>query len=196
MLEIKNVSKSFGKKNILSDVSFSLENQTAALMGESGSGKTTLLRMIAGLEKPDGGEISHDGKIAVAFAEPRLFGNVSVLCNVTAAMTGNTTADDKKARDILAALGLAGTEDLKPAELSSGMAQRVSLARAVASERDIYLLDEPTSNLDDDAKAAVEDYLRGFLKGKTALVVTHDAAQAQRLCDVIYYIADGKISQK
>lgn len=196
MLRLENIEKSFGEKHILCGVSLEASLKSIAIMGKSGSGKTTLLRIAAGLEKADSGSAFANGKIAFSFAEPRLFPSVSVLENVLAAIPKNAGKREEKAKEVLSALGLGGDTEKLPRELSSGMAQRVSLARAVASDRDIYLLDEPLSNLDEATKDATIEYLRDFLRGKTALVVTHEYAQASSLCDEIYYLEDGVLIKK
>ena len=188
-ITLENVTKSFGKKEVLRGVSLSLEGGNTAIMGESGSGKTTLLRIIAGLEKADGGSVFVDGDIAFAFAEPRLFDNATALENVTCVSAG--APDNEKAADILRALGLSEALGLRTKELSTGMAQRVSLARAIYSDRSVYLLDEPLRGLDEETKATVIAYLKAFLKTKTAITVTHDKTDAESLCDNVIYLKDG-----
>ena len=181
-INVSNVCKTFGEKKVLDDISFSAENETVAVTGVSGSGKTTLLRIVAGLETADMGEVQKEGAIAFAFSEPRLFESISALENVACIIDAPKIAREQKAAEILSSLGISGDAmRLRPSELSAGMAQRVSLARAVASDREIYLLDEPTSNLDEETKKAVVAFLREFRRGKTALVVTHDASVAEAL---------------
>lgn len=196
-IKLENVSKSFGEKRVLCGIDFLCENETVAIMGESGSGKTTLLRIIAGLETPDCGSVQASGSIAVAFAEPRLFENVTVLENVTCAISAGDKAEKNlKAQKILSALGLENEYGKKPRELSSGMATRVSLARAIASEREIYLLDEPLRGLDDETKLKTEKYLKDFLSGRCAVVITHDGAEAEFLAAKTLFLKDGKLCEK
>ena len=190
-IELENVKKSFGQKEVLCDISLSLGESNTAVMGESGSGKTTLLRIIVGLEKADSGSVFVEGDIAFVFAEPRLFDNATVLENVTCVSSGK--ADAEKASEILSALGLEEALSLRPKELSTGMAQRVSLARAIYADRSVYLLDEPLRGLDEETKSAVIAFLRNFLKGKTAITVTHDKSDAEALCDRIMTLKDGKL---
>lgn len=193
MISLDNIYKSFGGNTVLSGISFFSEASATAIMGESGSGKTTLLRLIAGLEKADGGKIEVNGSVAFAFAEPRLFENVSVLENVACVMSGSKDENIKTASDILCSLGLCGEENKKPAELSTGMAQRVSLARAVASNRDIYLLDEPLRGLDEQTKEKAGNYLRSFLLGKCAVIVTHSTDEAELLGAKILNLKNGSL---
>ena len=198
MLEIKDVFKSFGEKEVLCGTSLIADGETVALMGESGSGKTTVLRILAGLEKADGGAVNVTGKTAVAFAEPRLFEGVRVIENVTCVMPreNGKTNNEKRARELLNSLLLGGAEHMYPRELSSGMAARVSLARALAYGAENILLDEPLRALDEGTKEAVIDVLRRELKGKSALMITHDGGDAYALGARKFLLADGKISEK
>jgi len=198
MLEIKDIFKSFGEKEVLSGASLKADGEAVALMGESGSGKTTLLRIIADLEKADSGKVIKTGKTAVAFAEPRLFENVRVIDNVTCVMMreNGRQKNEKRARELLLSLGLGGEEHLYPRELSSGMAARVSLARALAFDAENVLLDEPLRALDEGTRGAVIDVLRRELKGKSVVLITHDEGDAAALCERTVVLADGKISEK
>ena len=164
-IELKNVYKSYGDKAIFEDISFVIESGIVAIMGESGTGKTTLLRLISGLEKPDTGLVNVDGSVAVVFADPNLFPSSSVLDNVTCVMHGDKKMSETTAKTILAKLGLSDEYKTKPKKLSTGMAQRVSIARAVASDREIYLLDEPFRGLDEKTRGDVMEYLKEFLTG-------------------------------
>lgn len=196
MLTFHNVKKSFGEKCVLSDASFSIPSgTTAAFFGPSGSGKTTILRMAAGLEKPDSGEIYTSGKIAVSFAEPRLFPHVRVLENVTSVMHDNAPATTEKARKILSALGLDDAVEMYPNELSSGMAARVSLARAIAYDADIYLLDEPFRALDGKTKSKIMGYLQECFSSKTVFLITHDEKEAEAMATQFYQILDGSVTK-
>ena len=196
MLTLRNITKSFGEKRVLTDVSLTIgDGVTAALSGVSGCGKTTLLRIAAGLETPDAGEVLASGKTAVCFAEPRLFPSVRVLENITVVMRGEKKAASARAGELLAAMGLADAADLYPASLSSGMAARVSLARALAYDADIYLLDEPFRALDAETRARVMAYLRTFFAEKTVLLISHNPAEAAAMAAVFYHLADGKLTK-
>ena len=190
-LSLENISKSYGENYVLKDISLRVENESVALMGKSGSGKTTLLRIAAGLENPDSGEVKSDGKIAFSFAEPRLFDNISILENVTCVMNGDEKSNSDIAKEILSSLALSDVCEKKPSELSSGMAQRVSLARMIASDRSIYLLDEPLRGLDEATRGIVISVLQRHLRGRCTVVVTHSEEEASALCHKIYTISDG-----
>ena len=196
-IEIANIKKSFGRTQVLNDISLDIPSgQMVALLGPSGSGKTTLLRIAAGLEKPDCGTVSADGRSAVVFAEPRLFDSVSVLENVTCVMSSSKKENETKAEELLTALKLENAAQLSPRELSSGMAARVSVARALAYDADIYLLDEPFKSLDEKIKYDVMTYLKSFFEGKTVLLVTHDDSEAKFLAAHRFYLADGVLSAR
>lgn len=190
-LSLENITKSYGENSVLRGISLSLENESVAVMGKSGSGKTTLLRIAAGLEKPDSGTVKTDGGIALSFAEPRLFENISVLENVTCVMDGDEKENIERAKKILSSLALSDVYEKKPSELSSGMAQRVSLARMIASDRSICLLDEPLRGLDEATRGIVISALQKHLRGRCAVVVTHSEEEASALCQKIYTISDG-----
>lgn len=191
MLKLSDITKSFGERCVLSGVSLSLEKgDVAVLSGMSGGGKTTLLRIAAGLEKADSGSVEKDGTVAVVFAEARLFPSVSVLENVTCVMRGDKRENAKRAEKLLSMLGLSDAKDLYPREISSGMAARVSIARALAYDADIYLLDEPLKSLDEALKMQVMQDLKEFFKTKAVLIISHDEAEAEMLATVRYRLCD------
>ena len=191
MLKLSDITKSFGERCVLSSVSLSLEKgDVAVLSGMSGGGKTTLLRIAAGLEKADSGFVEKDGTVAVVFAEARLFPSVSVLENVTCVMRGDKRENAKRAEKLLSMLGLSDAKDLYPREISSGMAARVSIARALAYDADIYLLDKPLKSLDEALKMQVMQDLKEFFKTKAVLIISHDEAEAEMLATVRYRLCD------
>ena len=193
MLKLSKIEKSFGDKKVLSSVSLTVEKgERAMLFGMSGCGKTTLLRIAAGLEKQDAGTVEKKGSAAVVFAEPRLFPTATVLENVTAVMPRKDKREaKKKAKEILEAFGLGGAERLYPSELSTGMAARVSLARAVAYDADIYLMDEPFKSLDAEIKRSVVAYLKAFLSDKAVMIISHDRAEAEMMDANVYTMENG-----
>lgn len=215
MLRIKEISKSFdgGKNYALRDVSFGLdEGDVGAIVGESGSGKTTLIRLIAGLERPDAGEIYLQGslvsslerlvppekrKIGLVFQEYALFPHLSVLDNV---MYGITRMKSKKARarEVLELVDLHGVEDRYPHQLSGGQQQRVALARALAPNPELLILDEPFSNLDAVLRAQLRTQVFEIIKktGVTAIFVTHDTQDALTVADEILILKEGSLIQQ
>lgn len=194
MLKLLKIEKSFGEKAVLRGVSLSLKKgDIAMLYGMSGCGKTTLLRIAAGLEKEDKGIIERNGKIAVVFAEARLFPTATVLENIMLVMREDKQTAKRKAREILSSFGLSEAEHLYPRELSTGMAARVSLARAVAYDADIYLMDEPFKSLDGEVKRMVMDYLKVFLKEKATLIISHDEAEADAMGGMVCRMTEGNL---
>jgi ABC-type nitrate/sulfonate/bicarbonate transport system ATPase subunit len=195
VLKLCDVTKSFGEKQVLSGVSLHLERgDIAVLSGMSGGGKTTLLRIAAGLEKADCGTVERGGRLAVVFAEARLFPSATVLENVMAVMRGDKKENEKRAKEILTSFGLADAFSLYPREVSSGMAARVSLARALAFDADIYLLDEPFKSLDEVLKMQVMDDMKVFFGEKAVLIISHDEAEAEAMATKRYKLTDGKLS--
>ncbi len=189
---LSDIQKSFGEKKVLCGISLILQKgEIAVLSGMSGGGKTTLLRIAAGLEGADAGMIKTEGKIAVVFAEARLFPSVSVLENVTAVMQGDKKQNRKRAEEILSKLGLEGVSSLYPEELSSGMAARVSIARAIAFDAELYFLDEPLKSLDGELKMQTMRYLKAFFRGKAVLMISHDEAEADFMATKRYKLENG-----
>lgn len=179
MLEIKNLSKSFDGKTLFEGFSYSFSDTGAyAIVGESGIGKTTLLRMIAGLDNEYTGEIIGGGTqmVSFAFQEYRLFPWLSAIDNVIFAISDRKdVAVCKKAYDILLTLGFSESDmNLTPSELSGGMKQRVSIARALLLDRPILLLDEPTKELDPGNSDIVRSLIIEEAERRLVLVVTHN----------------------
>lgn len=183
ILKLKNINKSFGKQKVLSDFSYSFpEKGIVAVMGPSGCGKTTLLRIIAGLEKYDSGTIEKNEKVNIAyvFQEARLFPAISALKNVEICCD-----DEKKAKTLLEKVNLGEFADYLPEELSGGMKQRVSLARALSVDADIILLDEAFKSQDEDTRNMLYEIIRKFSENHLIIMVTHDIAEAEILSDMI-----------
>ncbi len=179
MISINNISFAYGEKEILNDFSLNIENgNRLCFFGESGYGKTTLLRLISGLEKPQKGEIKKDGnlKIAAVFQENRLLPFKTVMQNIT--LIG---ADETTAQHHLNALGIGDTADKYPSELSGGMKRRAAIARALSSDYDILILDEPFAGLDSGNISSAAEHINKTLKNKTLLLVTHSKEEAEML---------------
>lgn len=171
----EHVTKRFDR-TVLDDCTLHFaDGKITALLGESGRGKTTVLRLIAGLETPEGGIVRADGRVAMLFQEPRLFPALTALENVRLVQPQHNRAAALDALRICRAEALA---DKRPHEMSGGERQRVALARLLAFDGDILLLDEPFSALDAATKAQVISNLRPHLAGRTVVLVTHSAEEA------------------
>lgn len=181
-LRFEGVYKRFDDKQIMAGFSFAFPEQgSVALMGPSGCGKTTLLRLAAGLERPDRGRIlpSHkDHKIAMLFQEDRLLPTLTALENVTAPLRGNQEADITRGKECLERCGLADELHRYPDELSGGMRRRVAIARAVAYDGDILLLDEPFRGLDDRLRLDIMKFVLEIAADRLVIMVTHDRSEA------------------
>jgi len=203
MLELKNISKKFKDRQILSDFNLTVEeNKILAIVGPSGGGKTTLLRMLAGLEKIDSGEIIYNGEslpidelekrnlLGFVFQDFQLFPHLTVLENLV--LSPMKTMDmekrdaEEKAIKLLEKLGLEKQVNNYPISLSGGQKQRVALARAMMIEPKIIGYDEPTSALDPELRLEVEKLiLQNRELGITQIVVTHDLQFAENIADSI-----------
>ena len=180
MIELKNVSVNYDGQNVIKDLSFTFEDgRIYAIAGASGIGKTTLLGAIAGLVPLSHGEINlAHKKISYIFQDPRLFPWMTALENVKCACD-----DEQKARHYLELL-LPDSADKYPHELSGGMKQRVSIARALAYDADLVLLDEPFKGLDDASKDNTINVVLEALKGKTAILISHDKSELALASDI------------
>jgi ABC-type nitrate/sulfonate/bicarbonate transport system ATPase subunit len=200
MIKFESVSKSFADLKILNEISFEIKNrEIVALQGPSGSGKTTLLKLIAGILKPDSGTLTVPvAKIGFVFQDHRLLpwrtarDNISLV--LKASGTGEAEAREK-AGLWLDRLGLNKFHDYFPSQLSGGMVQRVSIARAFALEPELMLMDEPFSSLDADLADALIKELSGVLREyrTTTVYVTHDRLEAISLADRIFLLERGKL---
>ncbi len=220
ILEIQNVSKSYiqGKEPvvILKDISFSVKKgETVAIVGPSGSGKSTLLSIMAGLDRPDKGEVLVDGqkiskmteaelsllrnqKVSVIFQSFELVGFFNALENVTLPLTIRGDKDAaKKGKELLERMNLRGRSQNLPSELSGGEQQRVAIGRALASGSEIIFADEPTGNLDSrNGNAVLDLFINAVRKeGKTLVIITHDMSIAKRM-DRVYEIRDSSLTEK
>lgn len=203
MLELKNINKRFGERQILRDFNLNVpEKKILAIVGQSGGGKTTLLRMLAGLETIDSGQVLYNGKeisaselasmnlLGFVFQDFQLFPHMTVLTNLTLSPVKTMDMDpaqaEQKARQLLERLGLEEHADHYPHALSGGQKQRVALARAMMIEPEIIGYDEPTSALDPGLRLEVEKLLiQNREMGMTQIVVTHDMQFAQNIADEI-----------
>ncbi len=191
-LRFKNICKSFGEKMVLHDFSLDFpESGTVCFFGPSGCGKTTLLNCVAGLVKPDSGEISglQGKKISCLFQEDRLLPWCTAQENVAAVLNKSEKQNAAEAAVWLERVGLSGEAHQYPSDLSGGMRQRVAIARALAYGGDIILMDEPFHALDEKAKAEVIALIQKKTPGALKLLVTHDEREAQTLADTVYFLS-------
>ncbi|MEA2281748.1 MAG: sulfate/thiosulfate transport system ATP-binding protein [Solirubrobacteraceae bacterium] len=212
MIEVNGVSKRYGDTDALTDVSVSVpDGSLTALLGPSGGGKTTLLRVIAGLETPDTGTVVMDDQdvttvpvrrrgIGFVFQHYAAFKHMSVADNVAFGLSvrKRPKADVKaKVDELLQLVGLAHLATRRPDQLSGGQRQRMALARALAVEPKVLLLDEPFGALD----ARVREELRNWLRrlhdevNVTTLFVTHDQSEAMEISEQIVVVNEGKVEQ-
>ena len=196
MLELKEISLSFGGHAVLSNCSLHLApGERIALMGPSGCGKTTLLRTALSLQPPDSGTVvCRAHKPAAVFQEPRLLPWLTALENVNLVLS-DTPETLPAARAWLECMELADSAGLYPAELSGGMQQRVSLARALACEPDLLVLDEPFKGLDSALYDRILEVLKKALDGASLLLATHREEEALALgCRIVRYNAGQFVS--
>ena len=215
-LEIKNVDFVIGGQIKVKNVSFEIENEgeTLCILGPSGIGKTTILRTIAGLEKIDKGTIQLKGKIlsskkeniepehrniSLAFQDNSLFPHYSVEKNILIGAKKNKEKKKKKlsVKEIIKLLDISKILNKYPHEISSGEAQRTSLARSLLTQPDLLLLDEPLSNVDQSFKEEIQVRLKKILSRLkiTTIIVTHDSYEAFYLGNKCAIILDGQVKQ-
>jgi iron(III) transport system ATP-binding protein len=210
-IQLDGVGKRFGVVRAVADASLAVEaGEVLALLGPSGCGKTTLLRLVAGFEAPDEGAIAIAGqtvsgrgawvpperrRVGMVFQDYALFPHLTVAENVGYGLARR--ARPARVAEVMRLVGLDGLDRRYPGELSGGQQQRVALARSLAPEPRVLLLDEPWSNIDPMLRAAMREELAGILRaaGATVLVVTHDREEAFSLADRIALMRDGEILQ-
>ena len=216
-IELKDVRKSFGPKDVLRGINVTAERQRSlVVIGGSGSGKSVMLKCILGILEPDAGAIEVDGrsvvglrgsdrdeylmKFGMLFQGAALFDSLPVWENVTFRFIRSKRMNRGDARAIamqkLAQVGLDETvADLAPAELSGGMQKRVGLARAIAADPEIIFFDEPTTGLDPIMADIINDLIISCVDqvGATAVTITHDMASARKIGDTIAMIYKGEI---
>lgn len=211
-IELEHISKYFGTFKASDDVNFGIEKgKLVGLLGPSGSGKTTILRMLAGLEKQDEGDVIIDGKnvntltpdqrkIGFVFQSYALFPYMTVYDNIAYGL--KVQKRDKKfiknrVHELLELVGLPGVEKRYPDQLSGGQRQRIALARALAPQPEVLLLDEPFAAIDAKVRKELRTWLRETIDkvGITSIFVTHDQDEAIEIADEIIITNKGRIEQ-
>ena len=189
MLEMNNVSVNYGNTKVLNDFSITVnKGEKIALMGPSGSGKTTVLKLIANQLRPTNGKIiCRANKIGYMFQEPRLVPWLTAAENVNLVL-GDTPETLPQAIKWLKYLGLGDAVNKYPSELSGGMQQRTALARVLAYDAELLLLDEPFSALDEDMADYLLSLIKEFAKDKTIILVTHNSSHAKKFAETIYIL--------
>ncbi len=224
VLEVSNITKRFGKTEVLKGIDFSLEKgQVLSIIGSSGSGKTTLLRCLNSLEFADTGVISVNGEtifdgavktgrsdeelrkrrlhFGLVFQSFNLFPQYTVLENVMLApnlLKKDTHENNRqKALELIEKVGLSEKADNYPCQLSGGQQQRVAIARALALDPEILCFDEPTSALDPELTGEVLKVIRSLADGHmTMIVVTHEMSFAKDVSDTVIFMDDGVIAEQ
>ena len=183
MVELKNVSFSYGDKQVLNSFSLSVNNgERICLFGKSGIGKSTLVRLITGLEKQDSGEIKNTFKTSVLFQEDRLLPFKTVYGNIRMF----SKKSDAEIDGVLKALDIIDVRDKYPAQLSGGMSRRVSLARTLLIDADLFIFDEPFASLDVENTDLAIKLIDTCTKNKAVILITHDKNDADKLgCKII-----------
>jgi phospholipid/cholesterol/gamma-HCH transport system ATP-binding protein len=216
-VEVTDLRKSFGPQKVLNGISLNVaQGQTVAVLGRSGTGKSVLLKLLAGLEPPDSGSVRIEGqeiigldrrplneirkKIGYLFQQAALYDSLTVAQNVAFPLNRHADLAESerkdKVRDLLSSVGM-NEEDFEkmPSEISGGMQKRVGLARALALDPEILLLDEPTAGLDPITAAEIGELIADLKKrrGITAVVVTHDIHGAKAFSDRLVLLDQGNI---
>ncbi len=211
-ITLKNVTKSWGSFTALHPVDLHIPaGEFLVLLGPSGCGKTTTMRIIAGLETASSGTVLKDGadltdrlprerNMAMVFQNYALYPHMSVLDNIAYPLRARGLARVKRdamARDAATRVGLVGFTDRLPKNLSGGQRQRVALARALVRSPDVFLMDEPLSNLDAKLRGAMRAEIKHLQRetGITTIYVTHDQIEAMTLADRVIIMEAGEIRQ-
>ncbi|WP_230552626.1 ABC transporter ATP-binding protein [Reyranella aquatilis] len=211
-IEISGVNLSYGSTHVLKDIALSIRpGEFFAFLGPSGCGKTTLLRLIAGFAQAQTGQVLLDGQdvaplppwkrdVGMVFQSYALWPHMTVAKNVAFGLEERRLPRgeiDRRVAQALELVGLSAFAERRPAQLSGGQQQRVAVARTIAIEPKVLLLDEPLSNLDAKMRVSVRRELRALQQrlGLTTIFVTHDQEEANTICDRIAVMDGGKIQQ-
>lgn len=216
LVEIRDLQFGYGDRPLLSGLTMDFpRGKVVAVMGGSGSGKTTVLRLIGGQLRPQAGSVTVDGqsvpelalpalylmrrKMGMLFQHGALFTDLSVFDNVAFPLREQTALPESMIRDLvllkLHAVGLSNAAQLKPAEISGGMARRVALARAVALDPQLVMYDEPFAGLDPISMGVTANLIRTLndALGSTSVLVSHDVHESFLIADYVYFLSQGRI---
>lgn len=216
LVEVRNVSFGYQGRQVLRGVDLVVpRGKVVAIMGGSGSGKTTLLSLIGGQLRPRDGEVRVDGqnvaglprealyrmrrRMGMLFQFGALFTDLSVFDNVAFPLREHTDLPDELIRDLvlmkLHAVGLRGAANLRPSELSGGMARRVAMARATALDPMLMMYDEPFAGLDPISLGVIGQLIRRLndALGAASILVTHDVVESLEIVDYVYFIGEGRV---
>jgi sulfonate transport system ATP-binding protein len=195
VVRVEGLGKVFGERRVLDGLDLTVRpGEFVALLGRSGSGKSTLLRVLAGVDPEVSGHVAVEGRVSMAFQQPRLLPWRRVWVNIALGLE----VDDpyEVALEALGEVYLADRADAWPRTLSGGEAQRVSLARALVRRPDLLLLDEPFGSLDALTRQSMHRLVRELWRRHrpSVLLVTHDVDEALALADRVLVLADGRIA--
>lgn len=216
LVEIRDLHFSYDERSILSTLNMDFpRGKVIAVMGGSGSGKTTVLRLIGGQLQPQSGKVTVDGKIVhemetkalylmrrkmgMLFQHGALFTDMSVFDNVAFPLREHTNLSEELIRDLvlmkLHTVGLRNAAQLKPAEISGGMARRVALARTIALDPQLIMYDEPFAGLDPISMGMTANLIRKLndALGSTTILVSHDVHESFLIADYVYFLSSGKV---
>ena len=216
MIQVKNISKSFGGNNVLKNISFNVnKGDSLAIVGKSGAGKSVLLKSLIGLIDVDEGEIIIDdnnirnmkfkeiqkirSKVGMVFQFGALFDSMSVYDNIALALENRKMTKEEKDELIgsyLEEVGMEGTEQLMPSELSGGMKKRVGIARSIAMKPTYLLYDEPTTGLDPVMTDSINRLIKKIIdiEKVTSIIVTHEMRTVYDVTDRVVLINEGEIA--
>jgi NitT/TauT family transport system ATP-binding protein len=190
-VSLRDVTRRFGQRTVLDGLNLALApGQVTALMGPNASGKTTVARLVLGLDAPDTGRVlGREGlRFAAVFQEDRLCEHLDAVENLALVLERSERAG---IADALRDVGLDAEALTKPVrELSGGQRRRVAIARALVCESDLVVLDEPFTGIDVETKATLVTYVRERLRGRTALLITHDRLEAAQLGATVVRLGD------
>jgi len=218
VIAVEDLHKSYGTQNVLNGISLTVKRgETLAVLGRSGTGKSVLLRLIIGLEKPDSGSIRVHGqdiaglaldqlgeirkKMGFLFQHAALYDSLTVEENVAFPLqhhkkTMSKSEQSNRVKELLAEVGMEGDLNKMPSDISGGMQKRVGLARALALEPDILLLDEPTAGLDPISSGEIDDLILKLQAEHhmASIVVTHDLHSAKTIADRLALLNEGTVA--